>query len=277
MCRCAYPRGPLVEAWWGGGHIGAEVCVMAEMRESSVLFSLNQLMSLEQQRIQEEEEAAKRKLEMEASARMEAERAVRVEQEARIQAEEARRQAEERARREEAAKLEAMRLAEIEGARIAAEQRARIAMMEQAQKHERDLAALEGDGQKKRLKRALVFGGLFAVALFAAAGGVYFGKIKPEAERATLEQQAKLASIEEALAKAKIDAERTDQKMKDAQAAVERAQSEAERIKAEQALAAATRAKDDAQKTLQRVQPPKKTGPDCIPCKYPGDPLCTCL
>ncbi len=250
---------------------------MAEMRESSVLFSLNQLMSLEQQRIREEEEAAKHKLEAEQSARLEADLRVRAEQEARLQAEEARRRADESARREEAAKLEAIRLAEIESARVAAEQRARIALIEQAQRHERDMAALAGDGQKKRLKRALVLGSVLAVALFGAAGGVYFGKIQPEAERAELEQRAKLASIEEALARARTDAERTDQKMREAQAAVAKAQSEAERIKAEQTLAAATRAKDDAQKTLQRVQPLKKNTPDCIPCKYPGDPLCTCL
>ncbi len=251
---------------------------MAEMRESSVLFSLNQLMSLEQQRIREEEDAQKRKVEAEVSARVEAERLARVEQEARLQAEESRRKAEEASRREEQARLQAMQLAELERARVEAEQKARIALVAQAQQHERELLALEGDGQKKRLKRVLVMGVVLSVALFGGAGGFYFGKIKPDAERAEVEQRARLAVIEEALTKAKADAERTDARMKDAQLALDKAQSDAEKLKAQQALAAATRAKDDAQKNLQKVTPIKKPGAaDCIPCKYPGDPMCTCL
>src|SRR4029079_12230840 len=132
---------------------GAGVTSMTEMRESSVLFSLNQLMNLEQQRLREEEDAARRKAEAEAAARSNAERRLREEQQARIVAEENRRRAEEVQRREQAARLEAIRLAELERVRIDAERQERLAMMEQAQDHERKVAALTQDRQKKRLTR----------------------------------------------------------------------------------------------------------------------------
>jgi len=86
---------------------------MAQTQESSVQFSLNHLMHLEQQRIREEDEVKRRALEATQRARLDAERKARAEQEERILAEEARRRAEETAQREESARNEARSLAGV--------------------------------------------------------------------------------------------------------------------------------------------------------------------
>src|SRR4029079_14593989 len=92
---------------------GAGVTSMTEMQESSVLFSLNQLMNLEQQRLREEEEAARARSLAEAAARRLDEQRAREEEEARVRVEVARRRAEETQRREAEARLDAIRMAEL--------------------------------------------------------------------------------------------------------------------------------------------------------------------
>ena len=57
---------------------------MAEQKESSVLFSLKELMNLEEDRIRQEESARKAKQEAELQARLDAERRQREEEEARL-------------------------------------------------------------------------------------------------------------------------------------------------------------------------------------------------
>src|SRR5512138_3672464 len=92
-----------------------------EQKESSVLFSLQELFNLEQDRIKQEDDEKKRRAEMEARAREEAERRARAEEQARVMAEEERRRLEESRQREESARLDALRQAEIERARVEAE------------------------------------------------------------------------------------------------------------------------------------------------------------
>ena len=75
---------------------------MSEQKESSVLFSLKELMSLEEDRIKQEDDAKAAAIAAEAQAKADAERRAREEEEARIQAEENRRLNEERRAREEA-------------------------------------------------------------------------------------------------------------------------------------------------------------------------------
>src|SRR5690606_11167598 len=99
---------------------------MAEQKESSVLFSLKELMNLEQERIAKETAQQQRQA-REARERREAEElALReaAERKAR-EAEEARR-AEEQRRREDTARLEAIKHAEIERAKAETEHRAQM-------------------------------------------------------------------------------------------------------------------------------------------------------
>ena len=97
--------------------------------ESSVLISLKELMTIEEDRIKTEEED-KQEADAEAEqARLNAEQQAREAESARQHAEEERRRLEEQRRREDAARLEALKAAELETARSSAEQQARMEAM----------------------------------------------------------------------------------------------------------------------------------------------------
>ena len=68
---------------------------MAEQKESSVLFSLKELMSLEEDRIKQEDDDKKRKEQAEVQARLDAERRAREAEEARLASDQERRRQEE--------------------------------------------------------------------------------------------------------------------------------------------------------------------------------------
>jgi len=61
---------------------------MAEQKESSVLFSLKELMNLEEDRIRQEDDEKKKRAEAEVQARTEAEKRAREQEQARLHAEE---------------------------------------------------------------------------------------------------------------------------------------------------------------------------------------------
>src|SRR5213078_3145418 len=79
---------------------------MAEQKESSVLFSLKELMNLEEDRIREEEADKARRAKVEQEARDTAERAAREAEERRLRDEEERRRQEEQRKREEVARVD---------------------------------------------------------------------------------------------------------------------------------------------------------------------------
>src|SRR5262249_44522169 len=139
--------------------------VMSEQKESSVLFSLKELMSLEEDRIRGEEAERAAAAAAAEKARLEAEQRAREAEEARIRAEEERRRTEDLRGREEAARLEAIRVGEIEKARVEAEQRARLEALTAQQHHERQIAAIQGDEQKQKLRKYLIGGAIAAVLL----------------------------------------------------------------------------------------------------------------
>ena len=167
---------------------------MAEQKESSVLFSLKELMTLEEDRIKQEEDQKRRAEEEAARVRAEAERRVREEEEARMRAEEERRRTDEQRTREDAARLEAIRHAEVEKARVEAENQARIEQLRHQQEHERHLASLTHDKSKKRL--VLIASGIGATALIGLviAGVVISNSLKKardlESQMTALQAQA---------------------------------------------------------------------------------------
>ncbi len=190
---------------------------MAEQKESSVLFSLKELMTLEEDRIKQEEEAKRQAEEAAARARAEAERRVREEEESRLRAEEDRRRAEESRVREEAARLEAIRHGEIEKARVEAENQARIQQLRHQQEHERELALVTHDKSKKRLVLIASGIGVTAVIGLVVAGVVISNSLKKahdlESQLTALQAQAdennkKMADLNEKLGKATSPEER---------------------------------------------------------------------
>jgi colicin import membrane protein len=250
---------------------------MAEIKESSVLFSLNQLMSLEQQRLREENEAAARKARIERETRLALELRAREEEAARLHAERERRRSEEAREREEAARLEAIRQAAVETARIEAEQRARLEAMETQQRHERELARMAQDAQKRRLQRFVTLSSVVGVLLLGTTFGVYFGKIQPEAERAQAEQTAARIAQEERLAQLKGDLDARNRQVSELTLAVQAAQGEAERAELLRRLTDVRRERDAVQGKVSNGTPaPQTPKPEKCVCRD-GDPMCGCL
>src|SRR5262245_17764961 len=159
---------------------------MPEQKESSVLFSLKELMSLEEDRIRTEEAERAAQAAAAERARQEAEKQAREAEEARIRAEEERRRTDEQRSREETARVEAIRVGEIEKARVEAEQRARLEAMAAQQQHERSLAAIHGDESKHKLRKILI-GVAIAVPLI---GGIAGFMVYKESQRAQAQQAA---------------------------------------------------------------------------------------
>lgn len=244
---------------------------MAEQKESSVLFSLKELMNLEEDRIKQEENERRRVEEAAVQARLAEERRAREAEESRLRAaEEERRQNEQRSR-EEQARLDAIRHAEIEKARLEAENAARMEQLRRQQEHEQKIHALSQDqGKKKLLWIAIGSGVVLFIALIG--GGV---AIKNSMDRqkaletqlndlnsANSELQGKLASATTPEERARLEAEiaANQQAMKD--------------LKDHPSTAPTV-----APKPVVHAAPKQNTGgTPSKPCNCtPGDPLCSCL
>jgi colicin import membrane protein len=149
-------------------------------QETSALFSLSELMRLEQNRIAEEEEQRTARVLAEENARREAERLAREQERVRQKLEEDRRREETEREREHAARLEAIREAEVLRVRVEAEQRARLEAQSAQQQHEQKLLALQTDAGKRKLSRALRWTVGLSAALIVSVVAVYFGRLRPE-------------------------------------------------------------------------------------------------
>jgi hypothetical protein len=237
---------------------------MAERRENSVLFSLRELRTIEEDRIRGEEEAERQRIEAERRAREEEERRRREAEEAKVRAEQdrVRREQDERERlvREERMRLqEAERHAQIEAAarleqtRIEAEARARM--------------------DAKKFPIGAVVGGV--VGLVALAGivmGILVHNHNEELRQQQVQLQAKADADRKALETAAADAKRAAEKqMKDLEEQLKQATSEADRAKIRAKMnaealhaAAPAKKKDDA---------PKAAHPKAAPSVKGNDPL----
>lgn len=178
---------------------------MSEQKESSVLFSLKELMNLEEDRIRTEEQHKAATAQAAEQARAAQERAAREAEEQRIRDEQERRRIEDVRGREEAARLEAIRHGEIEKARVEAEKQAQLAAMATQQQHERQLAAIKGDEQKKSLRNWLIGGGIFAVLVVGGIGAfAYNNHITAVKEQQRLAAEARTANEERDAAKREL-------------------------------------------------------------------------
>ena len=121
---------------------------MAEQKESSVLFSLKELMSIEENRIREEEDAKKARAEQEVQARAEAERRAREEEERRLKDEDERRRQEELRRKMEEAQIEAAKSAEIEKRKLEEQHRLQMEALARQQAHEKEIHVIQSQKRK---------------------------------------------------------------------------------------------------------------------------------
>jgi colicin import membrane protein len=254
---------------------------MAEQKESSVLFSLKELMNLEEDRIKTEDDEKKRRTEAEAQARVESERRARDQEAARLQAEEDRRRDEEQRKKEESTRLDAIRSGEIEKARVEAEQRARMEAMSKQQEHERHLSTLHHDEHKKKLQRMVTFSIVGAALLLFGGLGLYFGKIKPEAEARDAASHAAILQQAEEAKRLQRQLDEQTTKVNDLLDKLSSAQDDKTRAELQAKLADARKAQQAAAKQAAGGGGPKAGGGDAPPKKacncQPGDPLCSCL
>lgn len=246
---------------------------MAEQKESSVLFSLKELMGLEEDRIREEEAQKEAAARAAHEAKLAAERAAREAEEARMRAEEEERQRDDQRRKEEAARLEAIRVAEIERARAEAEHQARLASVTAQQQHEATMAALSQDRHKKRLQIMVgVIGGVLLIG--GVAGVAMFQQNKSDNERRAAIEAASRKEAEDKLQRLQREFEMASRKEQELSRSLASAKDEAERTRLQAEL---DKAKKDKDKAGGGIRPggggPKPAGAAKAACN-PNDPLC---
>lgn len=187
-------------------------------QESSVLFSLRQLMELEHSRIQEEQERALQAQHARAAAKLEAELRLARDEEGRRRAVAQARVAEEALRREEQARLDAIREAELLKARMVAAEELRLREAEAEHTRRRELLELDATQEKRRLKRALIAVGVVTTVALVGGAFAYVGVIAPEQarerselERANDEARARAEEMRRSLATSQSSADQLNE------------------------------------------------------------------
>jgi colicin import membrane protein len=244
--------------------------------ESSVLFSLNELIDLEKDRIEGERMQRERQERAVADAAIAAERQRSEAEEARVRAAEEKQRLELERSRAEAAKLDAIKLAEVQRAKADADHWAKLETARQEHEHVQRLQALRSDKGKKRLLYGVI--GCVALLVAGGAGGAILLKQSAEqAETARLSSEANARERDALLAQSRRmqdDAAALTTKYAAAKNEVERlaVAKEQERLKAEQARIAAEIAKQPPQSTGGHPtgDSKPKTKVHCAP----GDPIC---
>jgi colicin import membrane protein len=250
---------------------------MAEQKESSVLFSLKELMNLEEDRIKKEDDDRKRTEEAENAARADAERRAREEEERRLRAEEDRKRGDEARMREEAARLEAIRHGEVEKARVEAEGAARMEALRRQQEHEKELHGLSQDKHKKRLTYIALGSGFVLVA--ALVGGGIFIKGQLDKTKA-LEAQLNNLNADRDEIQRKLNGATNDEERARIQAELDAKNAEIENMKKNPTAGPAPKP------VVKPIVGPAVTTPKKPQCHMldgtkvascaPGDSLCTC-
>jgi hypothetical protein len=240
---------------------------MGELRDSSLLFSLESLLEAERERVDYERREQERCM-------LEAQRAKQAEEQRRRDAERARLVAEERERiererqqREEQARLAAVREAELKRAELEVAKKAEIELMARREEHERGLAAIRAEVHQKRARYwAWVAAGALFVAV--AAPIALFASFSPKPGNPGYQTllRTQQAVADEATRRAGEEARKREES--------ERARQELER-----------RLREVEQKNIdQRLPPPAPKVPVRSPrpsarpdCGDPSDPMNPCL
>lgn len=255
---------------------------MAEQKESSVLFSLKELMNLEQERISQEAANQQRQAREARERRESEERAAREAEERRVRDAEEARRAEEQRSREDAARVEAIKQAELERAKTEAEHRARLQAEAAQREHEAQLVKIRQQSSARRTK--IVASAAITLLAIAIAGLVFkwkqdqdlaarernraaedFARLKEEADRIRKERE----QLEQQYADAKAEQRRAQEALDNAKSAAERDAARALKAQSDE------RVKGLEARTGAKSPRPKTTAPKCN-CT-PGDPLCSCL
>jgi colicin import membrane protein len=238
-------------------------------QSSSVMFSLQELARMEEDRVRSAAEAEALENEARERARHEAEASARAEERERERAEaEARREIERRAR-EEAARIEAIHRAAVEAARVEAEIKASADERERARLYELETERARAAG--RTTSRGSVMAGILGAVLAAGvAGALHFGIAAPRAQATLRVVTDQLASRDVAIAELRTRADAADGQVQALQASLATAQGANAKLQSDL---------DD----LRRNPPRRPPGPAIHPGPGPGvrndprlDGLTTC-
>jgi hypothetical protein len=250
---------------------------MAERKESSVLFSLRELRSIEEERIAEEESARRRADDERRRAAEDAERRVREEEDARRQAA----ADAERRGREEVERLHREERLRVEEAERRARVQAQANLDQQRMAHEMELRAMEV--QRKR-PTALI---AVAAILLLAVGGLGFLVYKKSQESEQLDKQ--LVALQQQMTKTSGEVNGLTAKLQQdfeairaAKTAEERQAAEAKAEETKRKLAEKQEALDNLRKRAQekgrdgasRPREPRREDKTIKTNCDPNDPLC---
>ncbi len=156
---------------------------MDELRESSLLFSLEGLLETERERVQREAREAQKRRDEEMIRVAEQASRRRLAQQQEQEARERREALEQERERLEAQRIDAMKRATVERARIETEGRLRLVELEQARKHDLLLSQIR-ERQHAMRYRTLTWLSSVAFALsVTGAFAVYFGWLRPAEAR----------------------------------------------------------------------------------------------
>ena len=170
---------------------------MDELRESSLLFSLEGLLETERERVQREAREAQKRHDDELKRVADAAERRRLAAQQEREARERRQVLEQERERLEQERLEAMKRATVERARIEAEGQMRLIELEQSRKHDLALAQIRETERTTRYRAWswLSSGALLFVCVASAAA--YFGLLEPAHARETQQLQALLDVAQE--------------------------------------------------------------------------------
>lgn len=245
------------------------------MQESSGLHSLAALHEYERSQTQLQAELARARAEAEQRARIEAERDVLRAERERQRSEQAASKAVELARREELTRLDAPRAAELARAETA---RGELDALQSKLVAERDARRTAEIAAVKQLLRQRFFAsiaGALCLAGWLGAAVLYFGSLRPEAERARLAEHS-LLEERRARRDADIVAARLARRNEEFAQRVSSLESLANSLR-EQPAAAPPVLSHGALLTTHGSRRPQAVNTSQPPCRDDGDPLNPCL
>jgi hypothetical protein len=242
---------------------------LAELRESSLLFSLESLMAEERSRIDHERVAKEQRERAEAAERAARERRAEEEKAERLARERERLAEEERRRREEQARLDGIRTAEVDRVRDEAARRGASESAMAARDHELKLAAIRQAASVRATRLALVATSIATLGSFAGLLWLELG-VHPQ-RLARLE--AEHVSLTEG---ERRRADRAEGRLLESEAARRRLE---DKLRANDVAAEPKPAALPTTPKPGRVPPAGKPRPGVKPppCKDDGDPLDDCL
>jgi hypothetical protein len=170
---------------------------MDELRESSLLFSLEGLLETERERVAREAREAQKRRDEEMIRIAEQASRRRLAQEQEREARERRQVLEQERERFEAERIEAMKRATIERARIEAEAQMRLVEAEQARRHELSLSQLREAERSLRYRTLTWLSSAAAVASVIASTSAYFGYVKPAHARDEMQLKSIISTTSE--------------------------------------------------------------------------------